>query len=376
MSAAGAAAAARPSRLRSAELLRAVATIFVVVIHTTHWPAGTPLYDTLDTLSRFAVPAFMLLTGVLLSYQYGGDRRLPAVDFLRRRFSRSLVPWLAWAPVYAAFGWFFSTEPSHSLEGIGSFISYGGGHLWFLLLIPQMYLVFLVWPRRNLWWWAAAAMAVQTALCVYRLYGPMPGGFVDQFFLWHGFQLLPFWIGYFAIGVALGRTLVARREPTVIRVVPVLVAVLVAGLAGWAVVSIGYSGAAHGDFTQGTGGFLLPQEPFYVLGIAAVAWLIGAPLLTGNRPMAAITRVLSNNSLGIYILHPILVFAIGRRIPGLLGSLPLSLVGFLTLTVGGLATATVASLLITRTPLAPTLGARRPSRPPVPQKAQSRAPAS
>ena len=368
-------AAARPPRLRSAEVLRAVATIFVVAIHTTHWPSSAPLYDVLDTLSRFAVPAFMLLTGVLLSYQYGGERRLAPVDFLRRRFSRSLIPWLAWAPVYAAFGWYFSTEPAHSLQGIGSFISYGGGHLWFLLLIPQMYLVFLGWPRRHLWWWAAAAMALQTALCVYRLYGPMPAGFVDQFFLWHGFQLLPFWIGYFAVGVALGRTLVTRGEPSVVRLAPLAAAVLVTAVAGWSAVAISYAGAAHGAFTQGTGGFLLPQEPVYVLGVAAMAWLVGAPLVAGGRRVAAGIRLLSDNSLGIYILHPILVFAIGRRISALLADLPISLMGFAILTAGGLLTATLTSMLITRTPLAPTLGARRPAATKPAQRSPSRAPA-
>lgn len=338
----------------------------MVVIHTTHWPGGAPLYDTLDSLSRFAVPAFMLLTGVLLSYQYGGERRLPALDFLRRRFSRSLIPWLAWAPVYAVFGWYFSTEPGHSLAGIGSFVSYGGGHLWFLLLIPQMYVVFLVWPRRNLWWWAAAAMAAQTALCIYRLYGPMPAGFVDQFFLWHGFQLLPFWIGYFAVGVAVGRSLITRREPRTVSWNALAGAAAVTAAAGWSLVGISYAGAAHGDFVQGTGGFLIPQEPIYVLGIAAMAWLAGAPLLRASRSVAAVTGVLSGNSLGIYILHPILVYAIARRIAGILSTgLPTSLLGFLTLTVAGIITATVASLLLTRTPLAPTLGARRrPIRPP------------
>ena len=338
----------------------------MVVIHTTHWPSPAPLYDTLDTLSRFAVPAFMLLTGVLLGYQYGGDRRVPALDFLRRRFSRSLLPWLAWAPVYAVFGWYFSTEPGHSLGGIGSFVSYGGGHLWFLLLIPQMYFVFLAWPRRNLWWWAAGALAVQTGLCVYRLYGPMPGGFVDQFFLWHGFQLLPFWIGYFAVGVALGRALITRTEPRTVNWTALAGATAITVAAGWSLVGLSYAGAAHGDFVQGTGGFLIPQEPIYVLGIAAVAWLAGGPLLTGSRRLAAAGSLLSDNSLGIYILHPILVYVIARRIGGILSTgLPTSVVGFLTLTIAAIITATVASILLTRTPLAPTLGARRKrSRPP------------
>jgi surface polysaccharide O-acyltransferase-like enzyme len=358
---------ARPARLQSAVALRALATVFVVVIHTTHWPPSNPLFDNLDTVARFAVPAFMLLTGVLLSYQYGGSP-VRAGDFLRRRFSRSLVPWVAWAPVYALFGWFFSTDPEHNVVGVVNFLIYGAGHLWFLLLIPQMYLVYLMWPRRHLWWWAAAAMAVQTALCVYRLYGPMPIGF-DQFFLWHGFQLLPFWIGYFAVGVAAGRSLVSRGEPAEVRWPAVAGAAALVAASGWLMIALTYGGAPHGDFQIGTGAFLLPQEPIFVLAVAALVWLVGRPLLGVGGYLAATITLLSDNSLGVYILHPMLVYAIGRQISRLLNpGLPLSFAGFLVLTVGGLVTATLFSLLLRATPLAISLGVsrRRPSLPVTP----------
>ena len=351
----------RPPRLRSAEVLRALATIFVVVIHTTHWPPNSALFIDLDTLSRFAVPAFMLLTGVLLSYQYG-DRDFLAADFLRRRFSRSLIPWLAWAPVYTVFGWFLTTDPLHSVTGVVNFLDYGAGHLWFLLLIPQMYLAFLVWPRRNLWWWAAAAMALQTILCVYRLYGPMPIGAVEQFFLWHGFQLFPFWIGYFAVGVAAGRSLLSRGEPAALRWGPVAAAAAITAVGGWLMVAVTYDAAPHADFQIGTGAFLLPQEPLYVLAIAALVWLTGRAVIATGPRVEALVKVLSENSLGVYILHPMLIFAIGRHISALLDpGLPVSFAGFLVLTVGGLLAGTLVSIALCWTPLALTLGVpRRP----------------
>jgi surface polysaccharide O-acyltransferase-like enzyme len=349
----------RPARLESAVALRAVATVLVVVIHTTHWPPSAVLFDDLDQLSRLAVPAFMLLTGVLLSYQYGAAP-LRTREFLSRRFSRSLVPWLAWAPVYTLTGWFLTGDPQHSVIGVVNFIIYGAGHLWFLLLIPQMYLLYLVWPRRNLWWWAAAAMLVQTLLCVYRLYGPMPIGVLEQFFLWHGFQLLPFWIGYFAVGLAAGRSLATRSEPERVRWGPVLAAGAVAALSGSLLIALTYTSAPHGGFAQGTGAFLLPQEPLFVISVAVLVWLTGRSVVAQGGRLATVLRVLSENSLGIYILHPIIIFAIGRRIGGLLSpGLPVSFVGFLLLTAGGLVAATLISILLSATPLAPTLGARR-----------------
>jgi surface polysaccharide O-acyltransferase-like enzyme len=352
-------ASPRPSRLEAADALRALATVLVIVIHTSHWPRGALLYDDLDLLSRLAVPAFMVLTGVLLSYQYGGERTDPRA-FLRRRFSRSLLPWLVWAPVYALTGWLLTGDVPQNTAGLITFFSYGAGHLWFLLLIPQMYLLYLVWPRRRLWLWAFVAVAVQTGLALYRLSGPMPVAALSQLTLWHGFQLLPFWVGYFAIGLAAGRALASRGSPTRVRAPLVVAAAGATILSGVLLIAVAYGGAAHGDFQQGTGGFLLPQEPLFVVSVAALVLLVGPALVRRSRVLAASTAVLSQNSLGIYILHPILIYLIAKRIQGLLTSpLPGSFVGFLIITVCGLVAATLLSVLLSATPLAATLGVRR-----------------
>jgi surface polysaccharide O-acyltransferase-like enzyme len=350
-------ARARPSRLHAADALRALATVLVIVIHTSHWPPSAVVFDDLDLLSRLAVPAFMMLTGVLLSYQYS-ERPDPRA-FLKRRFSRSLLPWLAWAPVYALTGWLFTGNVPHSAAGLTTFFSYGAGHLWFLLLIPQMYLLYLVWPRRHLWVWAAVALAAQTALAVYRLYGPMPIAALSQLTLWHGFQLLPFWVGYFAIGLAVGRELAIRGAPRLnARIIAASALATVVG--GVLLIAVAYNSAPHGGFQQGTGGFLLPQEPLFVISVAALVLFGGRTVVNHSRALAATTRVLSENSLGIYILHPILIYVIGRQLGALLSpGLPISLAGFLVLTAAGLAAATLVSVLLSTTPLAPTLGARR-----------------
>jgi surface polysaccharide O-acyltransferase-like enzyme len=217
-------------------------------------------------------------------------------------------------------------------------------------------------------------MVTQTLLCIYRLYGPMPIGVLEQFFLWHGFQLLPFWIGYFAVGVAAGRTLASRGEPARIRWGPVLAVAAVAALSGWLLVAVTYGSAPHAGFSQGTGGFLLPQEPLFVISIAVLVWLTGRSVVARGGRLATVIRVLSENSLGVYILHPIIIFLIARHMEGLLFTgLPVSFLGFLILTVSGLVAASAVALLLSATPLAPTLGARRRAvSPPKPRTASSR----
>jgi surface polysaccharide O-acyltransferase-like enzyme len=350
----------RPRRLEAADALRALATVFVVVIHTSHWPTAAVLYNDLDLLSRFAVPAFMLLTGVLLSYQHGGEPDDTGA-FVQRRFSRTLLPWLVWAPIYALTGWLFTGDVvPQSVGGLLTFLSYGAGHLWFLLLIPQMYLLYLVWPHQRLWLWAIVALAVQTGLAFYRLYGPMPLAVESQLTLWHGFQLLPFWAGYFALGLAAGRWLADSGPPKRVRASVVAVAAAATVVSGVLLIAITYGGAPHGEFQQGTGGFLLPQEPLLVVSVAALVLVAGPALVRRFHALAVTAAVLSDNSLAIYILHPLLIYLLAKRIEFLLTpGLPTSFVGFLVLTVGGLAAATLASVLLAATPLAPTLGVAR-----------------
>ena len=339
-------------------VLRGVATILVVVIHTTHWPASAPLFIDLDLLARLAVPAFMLLTGVLLSYRYGSTR-VNVGEFLRRRFSRSLIPWLAWAPVYTLTGVLLTGNVAQD-GGVVSFLLYGAGHLWFLLLIPQMYLVYLVWPRQRLWVWAAVALIAQTALSIYRLYGPMPDGAVEQLTLWHGFQLLPFWIGYFAVGLAAGRSLADRGEPGRMRWLPVGGATVAVALSGWLLIAVSYAGAPHAIFARGTGGFLLPQEPLFVLSVATLIWLTGRAVMSRSGVLAKGITLLSDNSLGVYILHPLLIFEMGRQLIGPLNAaFPESFATFLLLTAVGLLASLLASILLSATPVAITLGIRR-----------------
>jgi surface polysaccharide O-acyltransferase-like enzyme len=248
---------------------------------------------------------------------------------------------------------------------VGGWLLGGGGHLYFLLLVPQLYLAYLVWPRRlaptlRL---AAGAMVLQLALCGLRLAGPMPHP-LDSLALSWGYELLPFWIGYFAIGVAAGRLLARRRDvgdhP---RVALACLALVPAGFA--LLVASPVTRLRNGDFAQGTGAFLRPLLVPVVVAVTG-AVLLGAPAVLRRlprlrRPMLALSR----DSLGVYILHPVIAFELGddHLKPMLNRPLPGSIAGFLLLTVLTLALALLATRLISATPLAPLIGAeQRPIR--------------
>jgi surface polysaccharide O-acyltransferase-like enzyme len=360
----GEGAGADPARLRleGADALRALAAVAVVVVHTCHWPlqdSGADLrtWAWVDLASRFCVPAFVVLSGLLLGLR-GGARERPGA-FLRRRLRRTLLPFVVWAPVYCAAGLWITGDIRGG--GVGGWLLGGAGHLYFLLLVPQLYLAYLVWPRRlePTLWLAAGAMALQLALGTLRLAGPMPPA-LDRLALWHGYELLPFWIGYFAVGVAAGRLLARRRDAgdhpraalPCLAAVPATLALLVASPV---------TRLRYGEFAQGTGAFLRPLLVPVVLALTG-AVLLGAPALLRRLPrLGGPVRALSRDSLGVYILHPLIAFELGDDLlkPMLQQPLPGSIAGFLLLTAGTLALALLATRLISATPLAPLIGGER-----------------
>ena len=298
------------SRLPGADALRAAALLAVVAVHTAAWGPAVP-FQAIDRIARFCVPAFVLLTGTVLAYRYTG--RPLGAGFARRRLARTLFPWLVWMPVFMWFDIVLGalTPRTSSVTG---FLAQGGGHLWFLLLIPQFYLLFAVWPRRQRWAIAAAALALQTALCFIRLYVALPG-WQSQVMLTYANEIFPFWIGYFAVGVAVGDSM---RRPGVLRRALNLWRWRLAGLAavatagtGYLVLTLPFPRAAQGpEWLTGTGSFLNPVLPFFVFAVGTVIATGLPPLLRAWRPLARTASVLSDESLGIYIVHPILLYFI------------------------------------------------------------------
>jgi peptidoglycan/LPS O-acetylase OafA/YrhL len=348
--------AQRPKgRLLGSDALRALATVWVVVIHAGAWGPGTGYADTV-LLARFSVPAFTVLTGLLLGYRYS-DQPLGA-DFARRRLSRTVVPWLAWIPVYLLLDLFPFRTLSQNGGQIAHFVSQGGGHLWYLLLIPQLYLVFTFWPRRHVLIAAAIAMLVQTGLAVWRLYGPLPQGAGETVVLDYAFITFPFWIGYFAVGVALGR--LWRPIPAALHRAVVWLGPVAIVASGALLILETFSGATWSTFLGGTGAFLDPVLPLFVCSIAAWVLAAGPALMRHVPALSLATRFVSDHSLGIYIIHPIILYYMGTYYgQHLQGAWPASVGWFLLIMATCVVGSLVASRAIATTVLAPVIGMTR-----------------
>lgn len=308
-------ATSRP-HLVGLDVVRVVALLLVIAIHCDHWPyQGSGLdqrvWATLDLLFRPSVPLFVILSGFLLTY--GEQHALPVTQFLRRRLGRSLIPWVVWMPAYTLIGLFLTKEITPaSWAGVAAWWALGGGHLWYLLLIPQLYILFQFWPTssRGLLLGAVVAVAVQLALTGYRLFGSETEP-VNSFMLAHGYQVAPLWLGYFGIGLAVGRWWQTEHLDTwnswgvtgIFALAMVVGAVLLVLADG--------SGTPNAQFVQGTGAFLLPSL-IPVTVAAFVAWgLAGERLLAGRPMLTQAVGAVSRYSLGIYIVHEALTYVSG-----------------------------------------------------------------
>jgi surface polysaccharide O-acyltransferase-like enzyme len=201
-----------PSRrelLPEIDLLRAIALVAVAFIHTSAWidgadaPATSGALPAATAFARFSVPAFIFCSGLVLYRAYG--RPDEPGRFLRRRWLRTLLPWVAWIPVVAitdiANGKVQTNGPD-----LRVWLAYGPGHLYFLFLVAQLYLLLLVMPRsrRGLVVFTAIALVVQLALDVLHTYGPPAPGVWAWPLTYLPQMEAPFWAGYFCLGCLVG----------------------------------------------------------------------------------------------------------------------------------------------------------------------------
>jgi surface polysaccharide O-acyltransferase-like enzyme len=286
----------------------------VVVIHCAPWPShATPgaqaVYSDIDLLARVSVPLFVVISGLLLARHY------PRIDaplrFWQRRLKRTLLPWVLWAAIFFALTVGIGGMSADPAQSWGWWTG-GAGHLFFLILIPQLYLLYLIWPKsqRGSKWALLISVAVQLTLQLARVWLPIHGGWGKILLLDYGYEEAPLWVGYFGLGVFLG--LRAGRWPRLSPLrwlaAPLTLGaglVLLAGLPGKIAVN-------WGPWVNGTGAFLRPS---LLLLTAVVLYDIWAVAPVASKLGGAVTRravhSLSQNSLGIYIVHPIWLLGAG-----------------------------------------------------------------
>lgn len=141
-------------RIHELELIRAIAYIATIFRHSLAgfiYVGNMNLFTAVTTCSllslvRFGTPTFLFVTGFVLLYNY---ETLNYWVFLKKRFTKVIIPYVLWSVVYFAFLKILSRVDTTRLEDISTILSqiiHGSAsyHLWFIIMILQFYILFPV----------------------------------------------------------------------------------------------------------------------------------------------------------------------------------------------------------------------------------------
>jgi len=304
--------------------LRNLATVMVIGIHVaapiahgegldfngSWWWAG----NFWNSLTRPAVPLFVMLSGYLL---LGKDYPLP--DFLKKRFSRVVIPAVFWMLIYCFYNYMAKGSPATLGEALKSIITgpvhY---HLWFIYLIIGLYLVYPIlrpWVRTAsnqdfLYFIVLWSIGTWVAKALYS-FAQMPMGIY--------FELFTNNCGYFVMGYFLGNRVIMNHgtettheapvQRTAISVHPYLpLGLIILGTSGTMLASYWintFFGEGHTNVYFYD--YLTPN-----VAISAIGWFLLAKTAFNGKPLLDIERDFSTASFGIYFAHVLVMDYCGK----------------------------------------------------------------
>lgn len=278
------------------DVLKGVCIWLVVMNHAMLWPmrAGDEAAAFLYGTAFGTVAAFSAVAGFLSGLHPPGSTGA----LLRKRAGQLLVPWVLWAPIYAAFPLLWATFSDRTLPVAfdpgpwATSIALGGGPLWFLpvLFMATAVCAFLD-ERTTSWWPVAAALGLYGVVAVgASLAGTSPLALGNGTF----WPVAPLYVASYWYGLRVARDGLPRL-PEWVRACVVVGSML----AGGAVTLV----LLRQPETRWL--MWLPYAFGAFGGCTALALAAGATRDPG-RVSRALGRV-GVVSLGAYVLHPIIV---------------------------------------------------------------------
>lgn len=135
-------------RIVELDYLRCIAILGVIAIHISLYGVFNLniyyklFYILINNLTRFAVPFFIIISGMLLSHKYA-NKDINYISFIKKRINSIFIPYLFFVLVYYYFFHIACGEP-FSMNTILKYVisGYVAPQLYFIPLIFQFYILF------------------------------------------------------------------------------------------------------------------------------------------------------------------------------------------------------------------------------------------
>lgn len=194
-------------------LMRTFAIFMVIVVHVCAAPfkvmdASWLSINVVDSLARWCVPVFFMLSGALLL-----GKNEPLSVFFKKRIIKIILPLVFWSYVYLIFSRYFShLDTDHAYPNVSFKIKdviRGPAyfHLWFIYAIITIY---IATPMMRALVQVASKQLVSYCLICWVIGASIlptleDTGILKNNFFYYNFDFLPQYLGYFLLGFFLSK---------------------------------------------------------------------------------------------------------------------------------------------------------------------------
>lgn len=287
--------------------IRAIACMMVVLVHVSgnsyegpYFADNWSLY--INQFCRLGTPVFAVVSGFLLFHSVNG-KTFQFSRFLRSRTTKIVIPFVIWSFVYLGVRAYFGEDVFPNVRQLLKYFLLGTAqyHLYFIVTVIQFYLLFpllqLIKNRRimlgvlivslliNYWWFQKGDISVFSDPVNTILNHP---------------SFIFYWIAYFMMGAVL------QLYYSEIKVV-------CSKYKYWiAIAFIGMITLAFFEIEQGKLFASSRVENLLYIPIWLLFLLMVFPFVNKNIMVTTILRVIGNYSMGIYLVHPLVITMIDQ----------------------------------------------------------------
>lgn len=332
--------------------LRVIATVSVVLLHV----AAPLLYrytnisgfnwltaNFYDSLVRFCVPIFVMITGALLL-----NRDYQLADYFKKRLTRIIYPFLFWIAIYTVHALFILKDgfklPFFDILTITSskFGYKTTYHFWYIYMIIGIYLVI---PFLSRWIRNAKEKQIIYFLSLWLLVVTLTHPMFDEYLPTFNLKYFGGFIGYLVLGYYLSVKDLEKVKN--IRVIALLTFILGISLTAFGTYFLSvYRGHIITDLYT----YFSPNVMIAAIGLFI---LIKHIYITNNK-LTSINKRINKYSFGIYFVHVMVLFWLNRF--GLNGATFSPVVGIPLTTVVCLVISSLLIFLLKKLGLAKVVG--------------------